>query len=219
MPSASLLRLLEDVGLAAFDFDGVIADSEPLHAASYQRLLAELGVKFRSTEFAAYVGKPDREIYRLLSARYGVSLDVDAVGERRKELFVEAAIEAGLQPYPYVTPLLDFLELRECPTMILSLQALSVVRRLLLHWGLLDRFREIVAADDDALTATPKEDLVGTLSNRVGLPPGRIVLFEDDIHALCYANEVGLRTVGVVHSLGNEAEMNADVLIRHPYWS
>jgi hypothetical protein len=45
------------------------------------------------------------------------------------------------------------------------------------------------------------------------------VLFEDDIHALCYANEVGLRTVGVVHSLGNEAEMNADVLIRHPYWS
>jgi beta-phosphoglucomutase len=211
-----LSRLLDAVSLAAFDFDGVIADTEPLHAASYQRLLAELGVKFDPTDFAAYIGKQDREIYRLLGRNYGVSLDIDTVGQRRRDLFVEAAIETGLQPYPYVTPLLDSLQARSCPAIILSAQAFAVVERLLRHWRLFDRFSQIITADAVDPEAMSKDDLVSTLSTRLRIPPGKIVLFDDAAHALSHAKSLGLRTVGVLHALGGETEMDAEYLIRHP---
>ena len=43
-----------------FDFDGVIADSEPLHLKAYQQALAEEGVRLdRDEYFAHYLGYDD----------------------------------------------------------------------------------------------------------------------------------------------------------------
>jgi beta-phosphoglucomutase len=209
-------RLLEAVSLVAFDFDGVIANTEPLHAISYQRLLAESGVVFDPRDFAPYVGKQDREIYRLLGENYGVSLDVNTVGQRRRALFVKAAIDSGLRPYPYVVPLLKCLAAASYPAMILSLQSRPVVDRLLRHWDLRRFFRRILTVRDGIAGWGTKAELVSSLSCRVRLPPDRIVLFEDSAVVLRHARSVGLRTVGVVHALGDQAEMEADVLIRNP---
>lgn len=44
-----------------FDFDGVIADSEPLHFAGFRLTLAEIGISLTESDYYAnYLGYDDR---------------------------------------------------------------------------------------------------------------------------------------------------------------
>ena len=55
-----------------FDFDGVLADSEPLHLAAYQQVFATLGVPLtREDYYADFLGYDDEGVFRLMGERHG----------------------------------------------------------------------------------------------------------------------------------------------------
>ena len=56
-----------------FDFDGVLADSEPLHLLAYQEVLAPIGVTLTRDEYyAEYLGYDDAgSVLRRLPRRTG----------------------------------------------------------------------------------------------------------------------------------------------------
>ncbi len=74
-----------------FDFDGVLLDSEPLHAACWAEVLAPFGVHLTWEEYGArYVGMDDREMLRLIAAEHQPPLDWEALWAQypaKKELF------------------------------------------------------------------------------------------------------------------------------------
>src|SRR5687767_13240064 len=50
-----------------FDFDGVIANSEPLHFAAFRDVLAEEGIAFTKREYYdAYLGYDDNQFFQQL---------------------------------------------------------------------------------------------------------------------------------------------------------
>jgi beta-phosphoglucomutase len=50
-----------------FDFDGVIVDSEPLHAMAKQNTLDNFQIKYPSTLFAEFKGRTDRDFFEYVS--------------------------------------------------------------------------------------------------------------------------------------------------------
>ncbi len=59
-----------------FDFDGVIADTEPLHCTALQGVLAGEGIRFsREDYFAKYMGLTDRAFLKRLCADLQHRLD------------------------------------------------------------------------------------------------------------------------------------------------
>jgi HAD superfamily hydrolase (TIGR01509 family) len=81
-----------------FDFDGVLADSEPLHYACWAEALAPLGVVL-SWEFFRdrCVGLDDREMMRLIAAQSGPPRDWETLWARhpaKKELFSRRMLAA-----------------------------------------------------------------------------------------------------------------------------
>ncbi|HET8775465.1 MAG TPA: HAD hydrolase-like protein, partial [Thermoanaerobaculia bacterium] len=61
------------VGAIVFDFDGVLADSEPLHLRCYQEVLSEIGITLgRDEYYEQYLGFDDAGAF-------------DAVGQARGE--------------------------------------------------------------------------------------------------------------------------------------
>ena len=63
-----------------FDFDGVLANSEPLHLAACQEVFASVGVELtREDYFANYLGYDDREMFRKLGERQGWPLTEEKV--------------------------------------------------------------------------------------------------------------------------------------------
>ena len=78
-----------------FDFDGVIANSEPLHFLGFRDVLAEEGIELSESEYyARYLGYDDAGAFFAVAADRGVSLPSARVVEliRRK---AHAARRAG----------------------------------------------------------------------------------------------------------------------------
>jgi len=84
-----------------FDFDGVLLDSEPIHAACWAEVLAPLGVKLSWDEYRArYVGMDDRIMLRQIAAEAVPPLDWEALWAQypaKKELFRQ---KIGNPPFP-----------------------------------------------------------------------------------------------------------------------
>ena len=55
-----------------FDFDGVLANSEPLHLTACQEIFSSLGVELtRDDYYSNYLGYDDREMFRKLGESRG----------------------------------------------------------------------------------------------------------------------------------------------------
>ena len=58
-----------------FDFDGVIADSEPLHLRAFQHTLADIGVTLSAEDYyGRYLGYDDVGVFVALARDRGVGL-------------------------------------------------------------------------------------------------------------------------------------------------
>ena len=72
-----------------FDFDGVIADSERLHLAAYQRVLAPLGFELSDEAYYAhYLGYDDVGVFR----RYARDRELDWDDGRIRTLCAEKGV-------------------------------------------------------------------------------------------------------------------------------
>ena len=68
-----------------FDFDGVLADSEPLHLRAYQEVLSALGVTLtRDAYYAHYLGYDDQGVFTTVAAAHGFELDATASGRAHR---------------------------------------------------------------------------------------------------------------------------------------
>ena len=61
------------ISAIVFDFDGVLADSEPLHLRAYQEVLEPLGSALpREDYYARYLGFDDEGVFRTLADDRGL---------------------------------------------------------------------------------------------------------------------------------------------------
>lgn len=73
-----------------FDMDGVIADTEPLHASARNALLAEFGLDVEKISPTA-IGRSKREFWSEVAENYGLKNTADELTEREFELILEIA--------------------------------------------------------------------------------------------------------------------------------
>jgi beta-phosphoglucomutase len=204
-----------------FDFDGVLANSEPLHLQVYQVLLEDEGIPFSADEYyARYLGFDDIGVFEALARDKGLRVDgrmqalIDKKTEifqslvRKGDVFFEAA-ESCLRAVAGAVPVaIASGALREEIDLILSGRRLG------------DLVPVIVAAGDTARgkpAPDPYSRAVDLLSKRTGrvLAPQHIVAIEDSRWGLESAREAGLRTIGVTTSYEAPALANADLVLPH----
>ena len=93
-----------------FDFDGVLADTEPVHCACWAEMLATVGVTLTWDFYSRdCVGIDDRDMLRMLAAQYDPPRNWDelwALYPAKKKLFMQRMTSAP----PFVPALGRFLE-------------------------------------------------------------------------------------------------------------
>jgi len=190
-----------------FDFDGVIANSEPLHFTAFRDVLAEEGVRFTEEEYyAQYLGFDDIGAFRAVSADRGLCWNVglvtrlvDRKAVRLARLEQERSIlfpgaEQAIRRLGAALPL-------AIASGALRAEILSVLDRA----GLSQYFGAIVAAEDTS-ASKPAPDpylrAVRLLGTAIGwtLAPCECVAVEDSRWGLESAHAAGLRTIGITHS-------------------
>jgi beta-phosphoglucomutase len=184
-----------------FDFDGVIADSEPLHLAAYQDIFSSMGIELtRSDYYERYLGYDDAGVFRKMSEDRGWGLDearIAALIERKSEVFDDLLARTDVL----------YSGARECVEGLAASYPLGIasgalryeIEAILLRAGLRERFRFIVASGDTA-AGKPAPDPYVRAAALHGLPPGECVAIEDSKWGIESARAAGMTCVAITNT-------------------
>ena len=134
-----------------FDFDGVLADSEPLHYQAFQEVLVPLGLGHSYDRYLEhFIGFDDRDAFREVFREANLSLDEAALAGliQAKSAAFKTIVAKGVRPFPGAVSLVADLVRNDVPLAIASGALKDEIRLILMALRLESAFSIIVAADD-----------------------------------------------------------------------
>jgi beta-phosphoglucomutase len=202
------------------DFDGVIADSEPLHLRAFQRTLDAEGLPLAADEYyARYLGFDDVGLFRALARDRGLSVTDAQIGAlvARKAAALQELLQAGAVLFPGAVAFITAAA-AEVPLAVASGALRHEIVTILEAAGVAHLFAAIVAAGDTPESKpSPAPYLLAfeRLRSHAGRPldPHRSVAVEDSRWGLESARGAGLRCVGVTTSYTAEELPGAELVV------
>jgi HAD superfamily hydrolase (TIGR01509 family) len=203
-----------------FDFDGVIANSEPLHLLAFQQTLAEDGVELSASDYyTRYLGYDDVGMFEAVGRDRGLPIEGGRVADlvARKGDHMQRLLRSGSVLFPGA---LEFI--REAAAAVPIAIASGALRHeidgIIDAAGVGDLFAAIVAAGDtpeSKPSPAPYQLAFEQLCERTGraLDPRRSVAIEDSRWGLESARGAGLRLVGVTSSYPAADLASAELIV------
>jgi beta-phosphoglucomutase-like phosphatase (HAD superfamily) len=202
-----------------FDFDGVIANSEPLHYRAFHDVLAEAGADLSEKDYYdRYLGYDDVGVFKTVATDRGLTWDTERITalvarkaarievlERNMSMLFPGADEAVRRAAAAV------------PIAIASGALGAEIRKVLERERLAKYFTAIVAAEDTPVSKPapdPYLRAVALLAPALGgaIAAADVIAVEDSPWGLQSARAAGLRTVAVAHTYAASA-LDADLVI------
>ncbi|MEC5199336.1 beta-phosphoglucomutase-like phosphatase (HAD superfamily) [Arthrobacter sp. PL16] len=184
-----------------WDFDGVVAHTEPLHEDSFRELARRRGYRFADDFFADLIGNTEHWIWcRLIERGFPAETgQIQGLYSERAVVVAEAA-KRSLEPSWVASRLMPALSGVAAQQTVVSNGNPDLIEELLQSWNL--------ARYVDVARRGPTEDKEVVFRAHCLLP---CVVLEDSDHYLGIGRELGAFTVGVRHSHNPRATLNADV--------
>jgi beta-phosphoglucomutase len=203
-----------------FDFDGVIADSEPLHFASFRDVLAEEGIRLSEAQYyAQYLGFDDVGALTSIGAAQPEpwsAARVTALAARKAARFEALQRDAAVL-FPGAAAVIRRAA-AEMPIAIASGALRAEIERVLERAGLASCFTAIVGADDTPLSKPAPDPYLHALAqlsiiSGESIEASSCVAVEDSAWGLESARAAGLHTVAVAQTYGEAVLPMADLVI------
>ena len=203
-----------------FDFDGVIANSEPLHLMAYQQLLAEAAIELTSAEYySKYLGYDDKGVFEALSQDRGLQWSDAAIDTliERKAKRMQDILHSGSVLFPGAVQFIRDAA-AAVPIAIASGAQHHEIVEIVEGAGLRDMFSAIVASGDtpeSKPSPAPYRLAFERLraSSGMNLDPRRSVAIEDSHWGLESAKGAGLRLVGVTNTYPAHELESAELVV------
>lgn len=160
-----------------FDMDGVIVDTEPIHAEARNRLLAERRLDVETISPTA-IGRSKRSFWGEVVQTYGLSDTADELTKREFELILAIAEKNNLPATDGLEALLRFLRDSKIKAAVASSSDSKYVRRILEIIGLQDYFC-VTVGGDQVVYAKPAPDVYLRALQLCGADSGRALAVED----------------------------------------
>ena len=190
-----------------FDFDGVIANSEPLHLQAFQQVLAEEGIELTAAEYyARYLGYDDVGAFGALAQDRGIAMPGRQIAAlvARKGVKLHDMLHAGVVLFPgakeFVQAAADAV-----PVAIASGALRHEIEEIIGAAGIAGLFSTIVASGDTSQSKPSPQPYRLAFerlreASGIDLVPDCCVAIEDSRWGLESARGAGLRCVGVTNS-------------------
>ncbi|HEX2456698.1 MAG TPA: HAD family phosphatase [Vicinamibacterales bacterium] len=202
------------IAAIVFDFDGVLADSEPLHFRALQEVLALRGATLSIDEYSSrYLGYNDVDTFRVLSddRRWSLSeAEVEALVDRKTRV-LEGLVAGNDVLYRGAATCVERLA-AGYPLGIASGAHPHEIEAILARYDLRRHFRFIVGSGDTP-NSKPAPDPYRRAAELHGFPPDACLAVEDSIWGIESAHAAGLRCIGITHTYPRSALKGADVIV------
>lgn len=198
-----------------FDFDGVLADTEPLHLAAYQEVFSDIGVELSPEEYyEEYVGYDDEGMFRRMGEIRGWQLtdeQIAALIRQKSEVFEQVIARTDVL----------YAGARECVELLAASYPLGIASgalkpeiELILERGGLRQFIRFIVASGDTPRSKPSPDPYLKAAELHGLPPAACVAIEDSRWGIEAAKSAGMTCVAITNTYDASQLAAADQVIR-----
>ncbi len=200
-----------------FDFDGVIADTEPLHCAAFVKILAPYGIDLNyATYLKRYVGYDDRDMFRAIFADNAIDLNSDLLKNliaHKADIFAKI-VSKGVVPCEGIIDLIQSVSkhyrlaicsgaLKRDIDLILSAIGDGVLEKEIeggagggVGGGVGSLFDVIITAED-VQRSKPDSECYRLAVDALDLTSEQCIAVEDTIAGIESAQGAGLRVLGV----------------------
>ena len=199
-----------------FDFDGLILDTETPEFTIWEEIYKEHGLEFPREEWGKIIGGDGHgsfdaaeHLSLLLEGR------LDSASLRHRNLTESQELILTLGPRPGVVDYIQEAKRLGLKLAIASSSDLNWVESHAKRIGVLDHFDQVITREDVAPGRTkPNPDLFLTALDRLGVPKGAALVFEDSPNGVKAARQAGLFVVAVPNEVTSLLPLdNADLIL------
>jgi HAD superfamily hydrolase (TIGR01509 family) len=181
-----------------FDLDGTLIDTMPVHFLSWEAALRDAGLQepLDPDFFYSLGGVPTLRVAELMGEHYGLALDPHRVTHEKEERYL-AVLKQGVT---LIEPVVAFARRVAAthPVAIVTGGAPDIAYPALAVSGLAELFKVVVTPHDVPIgRGKPAPDMFLLAAERLGVPPGKCLVFEDAEPGILAARAAGMQVVHV----------------------
>jgi len=193
-----------------WDMDGVLADTSPLHFATWEQVLSEQGIPFDRQKFHHIYGLKNHDLLPYLA---GKPLDPQWI-ERisaQKETAFRLALPGRLFPLPGVVDWLGRFQSRGCKQAVASSAPPENVETLVDELGIREYFDALVTPGE--LPGKPDPAVFLLAASQLGASPQYCLVIEDSIPGIEASLRAKMRCIAVTTTNPPQALTRADIVV------
>jgi HAD superfamily hydrolase (TIGR01509 family) len=189
-----------DIDAVVFDFDGLLADSEPLQIRAWQEFLATWDAKLSDELISEMFGLRVRDSAKVVQERLALPITAEEVMHGRDEIFLKLVATE----LPLMTGAREIVAWLRDETNLRVALATSGHRRYisaaLSKTGLGDAFEAIVTGDD-VQNGKPHPEIYLKAATEISTDPNRCVALEDAPHGIRSAIDAGMHCLAIPNEM------------------
>lgn len=196
-----------------FDMDGVIIDSEPLHAVISEGVLKELGGQPAERELYEFVGVRNEEMWAILKERHKLKESVEEIlalhEKHKRRRFTEEPIE----PVEGIPELIREAKSKNLK-IALATSSPKFLAEIILERLNLYSFFDILIAASDISRAKPDPEIYLKAAEKLGVRPEECIAVEDSYYGMMAAINAGMKCIVYDNpNAGNMEKSKADYVV------
>ncbi|WAL58193.1 HAD-IA family hydrolase [Thermocoleostomius sinensis] len=190
----SNLRLITHI---IYDFDGLLLNTEPIHAQVNQTIAARYGKTFDATVRTKVMGRRAQDSAQVIIDVLSLPLTVEEYLAQKDAIIYD--LYPAACPMPGAMELTRHFHQAQLPQAIASSSSRRPFQYKTLHYqDWLQLFDLIVLGDDPAIAnGKPAPDIFLLAAERLGAVPAHCLVFEDSLAGLFAAKQAGMAVVAV----------------------
>ena len=199
-----------------FDMDGVIYDSEPIHAKAKKLVLAEWGISISDERLATFVGRSSRDFYgTMVKENPQCRASWQELADRKHSLYrTMLAEDDSVKAMPGIRDLLERIRKAGYPIGLGSSSTMEMIELVLTRLDLKDYFSVLVSGND-LPKSKPDPMIFLTVAERLGVSPSICTVIEDATAGVAAAKAAGMYCIGYYNPNSGPQDLSrADMIVK-----
>ena len=199
----------------AFDMDGVLIDSQPLHYKLDIALIEACGHPANLDIVTPLTGISNPDRCRRFKESLALPQPIDWIIERHTQIMIEIFTQADLAPIDGIPNLLKFLHSQGIPCAVASSSPHELINLVLDKCQIKQYFAHLISGED-VKAGKPAPDIYLKAAKAFGLPPGQCIAIEDAPSGILAAKNAGFTCIAYINpSTHGQDFTHANYVVSH----
>ena len=196
-----------------FDLDGVLIDSEPLHAMADSLILKESGVVAPENYFDRFVGWTSKAMWEEIKKDYNITPSAEELMELQLPLKLKLLQESDYEPVSGIIELLKRLKKMDIPMAIASSSPRQFIEAVIEKIEI-KKFFTVWLSGEEVAHSKPEPDIYFKVAELLAVNPNECIVIEDSTSGIIAAKRAGMRCIGYKNpNSGNQDLSGAELIV------